>query len=69
MPTTNCIIIDDEEKNIKLLQNMLEMHCRQVNVVATSADANKGLQLIEELHPQLVFFRCGNATPERFLTF
>ncbi len=53
--TTNCIIIDDEEKNIKLLRQMLEMHCRQLNVVATSTDAAKGVQLIEELKPELVF--------------
>jgi two-component system LytT family response regulator len=55
MPTTSCIIIDDEEKNIQLLQNMLEMHCRQVNVIASNADATKGLLLIKELQPQLVF--------------
>jgi two-component system LytT family response regulator len=55
MTGINCIIIDDEEKNIKLLQNMLQMHCRQVNVVATSADAKNGLLLIDELLPQLVF--------------
>jgi two-component system, LytTR family, response regulator len=55
MASLNCIIIDDEEKNIKLLQNMLEMHCRQVNVMATSADAKNGLLLIDELQPQLVF--------------
>ena len=55
MPVTNCIIIDDEEKNITLLQNMLDMHCRQVHVMAISAEAMKGLQLIEELRPQLVF--------------
>lgn len=55
MTGINCIIIDDEEKNIKLLQNMLEMHCRQINVVASSTDAKKGMLLIDELLPQLVF--------------
>lgn len=51
----NCIIIDDEAKNIKLLQNMLEMHCPAVKVVATDTEAKNGLLLIEELQPQLVF--------------
>lgn len=55
MADINCIIIDDEEKNIKLLQQMLEMHCRQVNIAGISNSAKKGLLLIEELRPQLVF--------------
>lgn len=55
MPTIHCIIIDDEEKNVKLLRNMLEMHCPQVTVAATSSDAREGLLLITELKPQLIF--------------
>ena len=51
----NCIIIDDEAKNIKLLQNMLQMYCPLVKVLATDTEAKKGLLLIEELKPQLVF--------------
>lgn len=51
----NCIIIDDEAKNIKLLQNMLEMHCPAVKVLATDTEAKNGLSLIDELQPQLVF--------------
>ena len=51
----NCIIIDDEAKNINLLKKMLEMHCKQVNVIATDSEAKNGLQLIIELRPQLVF--------------
>ena len=52
---TNCIIIDDEAKNIKLLQNMLQMYCPAVKVLATDTEAKNGLLLIEELQPQLVF--------------
>ncbi len=55
MADINCIIIDDEQMNIKLLQNMLEIHCRQVNVVGTSSCAKNGLQMIQELQPQIVF--------------
>jgi two-component system, LytTR family, response regulator len=55
MADINCIIIDDEEKNIKLLQQMLAMHCRQVNIAGTSSFAKEGLLLIEELQPQLIF--------------
>jgi two-component system, LytTR family, response regulator len=51
----NCIIIDDEAKNIKLLQNMLAMHCPSIKILATETDAKNGLLLIDELQPQLVF--------------
>jgi two-component system, LytTR family, response regulator len=51
----NCVIIDDEAKNIKLLQNMLAMHCPSLKILATDTDAKKGLVIIEELQPQLVF--------------
>lgn len=51
----NCVIIDDEAKNIKLLQNMLQMHCPVVNVIATDTEAKNGLLLIDKLQPQLVF--------------
>jgi two-component system LytT family response regulator len=51
----NCIIIDDEAKNINLLQNMLQHYCTAVHVQASVTDAKKGLLLIEELQPQLVF--------------
>lgn len=51
----NCIIIDDEAKNIKLLQQMLETHCPAIKIIATDTDAKNGLLLIDELQPQLVF--------------
>ena len=51
----NCVIIDDEAKNIKLLQKMLEMHCPSLNILATETDAKNGVQLVTELQPQLVF--------------
>jgi len=50
----NCIIIDDEAKNIKLLQNMLQLHCPSIKILATDTSAKNGLLLIEELQPQLV---------------
>ncbi|MEI7736538.1 MAG: LytTR family DNA-binding domain-containing protein [Ferruginibacter sp.] len=51
----SCIIIDDEAKNIKLLQKMLELHCPEVKIMVTETDAKNGLQLINEVQPQLVF--------------
>ena len=34
---------------------MLEIHCKQVTVIATEQKAKNGLQLIAELKPQIVF--------------
>lgn len=50
-----CVIIDDEPKNIRLLQNMLNMLCPDVNVLATETEARVGVELIREVRPQLVF--------------
>jgi len=55
MKNITTIIIDDEPKNIKLLQQMLTAHCPQVEVVASESEAKKGLQLLEEKQPQLLF--------------
>lgn len=50
-----CVIIDDEPKNILLLQNMLKMLCPDVKVLATETEARAGVELIREVQPQLVF--------------
>ncbi len=55
MTTINCIILDDEAMNVQLLTNMLGMHCPQVNILATETNAKKGITLINELQPQLLF--------------
>jgi two-component system, LytTR family, response regulator len=55
MKVFDSVILDDETKNIKLLQNMLGLHCPQINIVATSSNAKEGLLLIDELLPQLLF--------------
>ncbi len=51
----NCIIIDDEPQNVKLLERMLAEFCPQLQVLAAETSAQKGLLQIEDLHPQLVF--------------
>lgn len=51
----NCIIIDDEPQNTRLLQNMLEIHCPSVQVMAVENNPKNCLALFQELQPQLVF--------------
>jgi two-component system, LytTR family, response regulator len=49
------IIVDDEPDGIITLKKMLELHCPQVEVVATCSNAMIARQKIEELQPDLVF--------------
>lgn len=51
----SCIILDDEARNVKLLSGMLQMHCPHINLIATETNAQKGMLLIKELQPQIVF--------------
>jgi two-component system, LytTR family, response regulator len=55
MTIINSIILDDEAMNVQLLTNMLGMHCPQVNILASETNAKKGVTLINELQPQLLF--------------
>jgi two-component system, LytTR family, response regulator len=49
------IIIDDEEQNIKLLKNMLQMHCDNVEVIGAFMEAKAGIMAIKKEQPQLLF--------------
>jgi two-component system LytT family response regulator len=51
----NCIIVDDEPKNIKLLQAMLQMYCPTVQIIATESKSKNAVHLIQDLQPDLVF--------------
>ena len=49
------MILDDEIMNVQLLINMLTLHCPQVHILASETNAKKGITLISELQPQLLF--------------
>lgn len=51
----HCIIIDDEQNNVILLEKMLERHCPQLHVIASETDPEQGLRQIKKLQPELVF--------------
>ena len=51
----SCIIMDDESRNVQLLKKLMAAYCPQVQVLATESDAAKGLAMIKELQPQLLF--------------
>jgi len=49
------IIIDDEPHNVINLQRLLEKYCPEIAIVGSSSDANEGISLIKNNHPDLVF--------------
>jgi two-component system, LytTR family, response regulator len=55
MASLNCMILDDESGNVQLLKNMLSLHCPQLTIIAAETDARKGIALIKELQPELLF--------------
>lgn len=53
--TINCIIIDDEQNGIELLQELLREYCPHVRVIGTANSIGNGKQLLREHRPDLVF--------------
>lgn len=49
------IIVDDEPDGIGTLKRMLELNCKQVNVVAACMSASAAKQKIQELKPDVIF--------------
>lgn len=49
------ILVDDEPDGIRTLQKMLAIHCPQIEVIATCANASAAKQQILSLQPDLVF--------------
>lgn len=49
------IIVDDEPNGVEALQILINKHCPEVNIVAACTDPEKGLAMIEEQKPDLLF--------------
>jgi two-component system, LytTR family, response regulator len=49
------ILVDDEQRGINTLKNMLQEYCRELKVIAECSDAESAKTKIELLEPQLVF--------------
>jgi two-component system LytT family response regulator len=49
------IIIDDEPRSIDVLQSLVKTYCPQVEVKATTKDAEEGIALIKSISPDIVF--------------
>jgi two-component system LytT family response regulator len=55
MKNITCVILDDESRNIQLLKKMIAEYCPQVQVLGTESDGQKGLVLVKQLQPQMLF--------------
>jgi two-component system LytT family response regulator len=51
----NCIIIDDEPANIRVLKKLLLEFCPDTLVTGSASDADEGEKVITKLQPDLVF--------------
>ncbi|NIU00759.1 MAG: response regulator [Nitrosopumilaceae archaeon] len=49
------LIIDDEAKSRKLLKNLLNTYCTNVEIVGLADSVQSGLDMIHTLHPDLIF--------------
>ena len=49
------ILVDDEPDGIRALKKMLELHCPNVDVIATCSNAVAAKHQIKELQPDVVF--------------
>ena len=49
------LIVDDEPDGTSILKKMISSNYRQVEMVATCASAEDGMQKVDELHPDVVF--------------
>lgn len=49
------IIIDDEQDGRSVLGTLLKMYCPQVEIIGEASSGDEGLQLINDLKPEVVF--------------
>ncbi|MGY5355290.1 LytR/AlgR family response regulator transcription factor [Wenyingzhuangia sp. IMCC45467] len=51
----NALIIDDEIHNLENLEYLLLKHCANIHIIAKTNDVDKGIALIKQHKPDLVF--------------
>lgn len=49
------VLIDDEKNALEMLEWQLHNYCPEIQVCATCQNADKGIEAINEYHPQLIF--------------
>jgi two-component system LytT family response regulator len=51
----NCVLVDDEPGNNRILKKLLEEFCPDAAVVGEASHANEAEEMIQRTHPDLVF--------------
>ncbi len=51
----DAIIVDDEGKNVKLLDHFIQKYCPQINIVGTALTNEEAVEKIDALKPHLIF--------------
>jgi len=49
------VIVDDEPKNIRILHGLLQTYCPQIQITGEADGFHKALELIDSVHPDLLF--------------
>ncbi len=49
------VIVEDEKNSMMALQTLLEKYCPQVEVAGVAANVREGIQVIDDIQPDLVF--------------
>jgi two-component system LytT family response regulator len=49
------VVVDDEQHSLQSTRLLVERHCPEIQVVGLAGSARDGIDLIEKLHPDLVF--------------
>lgn len=55
MSLMNALIVENEEKNVRVLQSLLSLYCPQVTVLNIAKSVREAKEMIVELNPELVF--------------
>lgn len=53
--TLKSILVDDEPRGLSSMQKLLELNCPDVEIIATSSNADDAIEKIKSLKPNLVF--------------
>ncbi|QOR76379.1 MAG: response regulator transcription factor [Thermoflavifilum sp.] len=54
-PVIKAMIVEDEQKNIDILKNILEKYCEEVELVGSATSVEEAEALLEEIDPDVLF--------------
>ncbi|SFV33205.1 LytR/AlgR family response regulator transcription factor [Thermoflavifilum thermophilum] len=54
-PVIKAMIVEDEQKNIDILKNILEKYCEEVELVGSATSVEEAASLLEKIEPDVLF--------------